>query len=130
VFIGYDPRTEFMLAYLTSTLEASVLFAASGLVFLLFVTSSVAIILNARAGIRLRAAELNRASVSWNQAVTLGYGLIAPDEIETVDANSFSSSLVSAIKVHSDANHTSLRAEVSVDEVTPDSLEVIRNVSV
>jgi hypothetical protein len=97
------------------------LFAASGLVFLLFVTVSVATILDARARIRHRATEMNRASVSWNEAVSLGYGLVAPGEIETLKAAKFSSSLLSIIEVHSDANRSSSQAEAAVGALANDS---------
>lgn len=91
------------------------LFAASGFVFLLFATVSVATVLDARGRIRQRATEMKRASVSWNEAVGLGYGFVAPGEVETLNAAKFSSSLLSIIEAHSDASRSSSQAEVVVD---------------
>jgi len=90
------------------------LFAVSGLVFLLFVTVSVATILDVRARIRHRAAEMNRASVSWNEALTLGSGLMAKGDVETLDAASFSSSLLCVIGAHSQTSGGPSQAEVAV----------------
>ena len=90
------------------------LFTASGLVFLLFVTISVVIILDVRAKIRYRATQMNRASVSWNEALALGNGFIAPDEIETLDANAFSTCLLSAIEGHAEAGRGCAPAEETV----------------
>jgi hypothetical protein len=96
------------------------LFAISGIVFLLFVTVSVATILDAQARIRHRSAEMNRASVSWNEAVTLGYGLIAPAEIESREAASFTSSLLAASGAHAEASRSSSQVEAALGALATD----------
>ena len=93
------------------------LFAASGLLFLLFAAVSAATIVDARARIRQRATEMKRASVSWNEAVGLGYGFVAPGEIETVKAAEFRSSLLSIMEAHSDAGGSFSEAEAAVGEL-------------
>jgi hypothetical protein len=97
------------------------LFAVSGLVFLLFVTVSVASIREVRARIRHRAAEMNRAAVSWHEALTLGNGLMAQGELETLEAASFSKSLLRVIGAHSEASGGSSQAEVAVGALAHDS---------